>query len=301
MSDSKGIALTSSRERPASTFSGYLMLLLLLVAIIWQVWGIVNLARGADGAIAHVVAVIAAPILLLFIACGFYMLQPNQAAAITLFGSYRGTDRTTGLRWVLPWMIRKKVSVRANNFISEKIKVNDLRGNPIEMAAQIVWRVIDTAQALFDVDDYKQFVRVQVEAAIRTIGSRYPYDDFEHLEVTLRGNHDQVGSELRTELQARLAVAVITVDECGFTHLAYAQEIAGAMLRRQQAQAVVAARKTLVEGAVGMVEMALEMLSEKNVVELDDERRAAMVSNLMVVLCGERDTQPVVNTGTLYT
>jgi regulator of protease activity HflC (stomatin/prohibitin superfamily) len=301
MSESKGIALTSSRERPAATTSGYLMLLLLLVAIIWQVWGIVNLAKGAEGALASILAVIAAPILLLFIACGFYMLQPNQAAAITLFGAYRGTDRTTGLRWVLPWMIRKKVSVRANNFISEKIKVNDLRGNPIEMAAQIVWRVIDTAQALFDVDDYKQFVRVQVEAAIRTIGSRYPYDDFEHLEVTLRGNHDQVGSELRTELQARLAVAGITVDECGFTHLAYAQEIAGAMLRRQQAQAVVAARKTLVEGAVGMVEMALEMLSEKNVVHLDDERRAAMVSNLMVVLCGERDTQPVVNTGTLYT
>ena len=155
-------------------------------------------------------------------------------------------------------MGKKKLSVRANNFISEKIKVNDLRGNPIEMAAQIVWRVIDTAQALFDVDDYKQFVRVQVEAAIRTIGSRYPYDDFEHQEVTLRGNHDQVGAELRTELQARLAVAGITVDECGFTHLAYAQEIAGAMLRRQQAQAVVAARKTLVEGAVGMVEMALD-------------------------------------------
>ena len=168
------------------------------------------------------------------------------------------------------------------------------------MAAQIVWRVVDSAQALFDVDDYHAFVRVQVEAAIRTIGSRYPYDDFEHLEVTLRGNHDQVGVELRQELQARLAVAGITVDECGFTHLAYAQEIAGAMLRRQQAQAVVAARKTLVEGAVGMVEMALEQLSAKNVVELDDERRAAMVSNLMVVLCGERDTQPVVNTGTLY-
>ena len=199
-------------------------------------------------------------------------------------------------------MAKKKVSVRANNFISDKIKVNDLRGNPIEMAAQIVWRVVDTAQALFDVDDYKQFVRVQVEAAIRTIGSRYPYDDFEHQEVTLRGNHDEVGAELRKELQARLAVAGITVDECGFTHLAYAQEIAGAMLRRQQAQAVVAARKTLVEGAVGMVEMALDhAVSEKNVVELDDERRAAMVSNLMVVLCGERDTQPVVNTGTLYT
>ena len=301
MSESKGIALTSSRERPPSAFSGYLMLILLVIAIAWQAWGIVNLARGADGALAHILAVIAGPILLLFIACGFYMLQPNQAAAITLFGDYKGTDRVTGLRWVWPWMIRKKVSVRANNFISEKIKVNDQRGNPIEMAAQIVWRVIDTAQALFDVDDYKAFVRVQVEAAIRTIGSRYPYDDFEHLEVTLRGHLDEVGVELRKELIERLEIAGITVDECGFTHLAYAQEIAGAMLRRQQAQAVVAARKTLVEGAVGMVEMALEMLSEKNVVELDDERRAAMVSNLMVVLCGERDTQPVVNTGTLYT
>jgi hypothetical protein len=301
MPDSKTIALTASRERPAASFSGYLMLLLLVVAIAWQVWGIVNLARGADGALAHILAVIIAPLILLFIACGFYMLQPNQAAAITLFGDYRGTDRTTGLRWVLPWMIRKKVSVRANNFISEKIKVNDQRGNPIEMAAQIVWRVIDTAQALFDVDDYKAFVRVQVEAAIRTIGSRYPYDDFEHHDVTLRGHLPEVGAELRKELQERLAIAGITVDECGFTHLAYAQEIAQAMLRRQQAQAVVAARQTLVAGAVGMVEMALEMLSEKNVVELDDERRAAMVSNLMVVLCGERDTQPVVNTGSLYT
>ncbi len=300
MSDTKAIALTSSRERTASTSSGYLMLLLLLVAIIVQVWGIVGLARGDDSALMHIIAVIAAPIVLLFIACGFYMLQPNQAAAITLFGDYRGTDRTTGLRWVLPWMIRKKLSVRANNFISEKIKVNDQRGNPIEMAAQIVWRVVDTAQALFDVDDYKQFVRVQVEAAIRTIGSRYPYDDFEHHDVTLRGHLDEVGAELRKEIIERLAVAGITVDECGFTHMAYAQEIAQAMLRRQQAQAVVAARQTLVAGAVGMVEMALESLSEKGVVELDDERRAAMVSNLMVVLCGERDTQPVVNTGTLY-
>ena len=201
---------------------------------------------------------------------------------------------------MLPWYSKKKISVRANNLISDKIKVNDLRGNPIEMAAQVVWRVTDTAQALFDVDDYKAFVMVQIEAAVRTIGARYPYDDFTHQEVTLRGNHDQVGAELRAELIERLSVAGITVDECGFTHLAYAQEIAGAMLRRQQAEAVVAARKTLVEGAVGMVEMALDMLSEKNVVELDDERRAAMVSNLMVVLCGERDTQPVVNAGSLY-
>ena len=293
-------ALTSSRERPAASTSGYMMLAVLLAAILLQIYGLSLLIRDQFGPLT-VALMILGPIVILFVSCGFYMLQPNQAAAITLFGSYKGSDRTTGLRWVLPWMIRKKLSVRANNFISDRIKVNDLRGNPIEMAAQIVWRVVDTAQALFDVDDYAQFVRVQVEAAIRTIGSRYPYDDFEHLEITLRGNHDQVGAELRTELQARLAVAGITVDECGFTHLAYAQEIAGAMLRRQQAQAVVAARKTLVEGAVGMVEMALTMLSEKNVVELDDERRAAMVSNLMVVLVSERDTQPVVNTGSLYT
>ena len=300
MVESNVVALTSSRERPASTASGYLMLLLLLVAIVVQVWGIAQLANDNPSIVA-LTAVIVAPVVLLFVACGFYMLQPNQAAAITLFGAYAGTDRATGLRWVLPWLMRKKVSVRATNFISDKIKVNDLRGNPIEMAAQIVWRVVDTAQALFDVDDYKEFIRVQVEAAIRTIGARYPYDDFDHKDVTLRGHLDEVAVELRKELIARLSIAGITVDECGFTHLAYAQEIAGAMLRRQQAQAVVAARKTLVEGAVGMVEMALELLSEKNVVELDDERRAAMVSNLMVVLCGERDTQPVVNTGTLYT
>ena len=293
MANDKVIALTATSERPASTFSGYAMLIVLLLAILADAYGIRELGDVANGT--SLIIVIAATLVFILVMPGFYMLQPNQAAAITLFGSYIGSDRVTGLRWTWPWLTKKKLSVRANNFISEKIKVNDLRGNPIEMAAQIVWRVVDTAQALFDVDDYKQFVRVQVEAAIRTIGSRYPYDDFEHQEVTLRGNHDQVGAELRTELIARLAVAGITVDECGFTHLAYAQEIAGAMLRRQQAQAVVAARKTLVEGAVGMVEMALASLSEKKVVELDDERRAAMVSNLMVVLCGERDTQPVVN------
>jgi regulator of protease activity HflC (stomatin/prohibitin superfamily) len=295
----KVIALTATSERPPSTVNGYGMLIVLLFAILADIYGIVRLGRSPD--MLGLTIVILATLVFILVAPGFYMLQPNQGAAITLFGSYRGTDRATGLRWVWPWMMRKKVSLRANNFISERIKVNDQRGNPIEMAAQIVWRVVDTAQALFDVDDYKQFVRVQVEAAIRTIGSRYPYDDFEHHDITLRGHLDEVGAELRQEIIERLAVAGITVDECGFTHMAYAQEIAGAMLRRQQAQAVVAARKTLVEGAVGMVEMALEMLSEKNVVELDDERRAAMVSNLMVVLCGERDTQPVVNTGTLYT
>jgi regulator of protease activity HflC (stomatin/prohibitin superfamily) len=299
VANGKVIALTATSERPGSTRSGYAMLAVLLLAMLADILAITSLPKGPGGTL-NVVVIIVATIVFILVMPGFYMLQPNQAAAITLFGEYRGTDRSTGLRWTWPWMGKKKLSVRANNFISEKIKVNDLRGNPIDIAAQIMWRVVDTAQALFDVDDYKQFVRVQVEAAIRTIGSRYPYDDFEHQEVTLRGNHDEVGNELKKELQARLTVAGIAVDECGFTYLAYATEIAGAMLRRQQAQAVVAARKTLVEGAVGMVEMALDALSEKNVVELDDERRAAMVSNLMVVLCGERDTQPVVNTGTLY-
>jgi hypothetical protein len=300
VANDKVIALTATSERQASTISGYVMLIVLLLAILADVYGI-SLLGSSPGVGLGVTITIVATIVFILVMPGFYMLQPNQAVAITLFGEYRGTDRSTGLRWTWPWMGKKKLSVRANNFISEKIKVNDLRGNPIEMAAQIVWRVVDTAQALFDVDDYKQFVRVQVEAAIRTIGSRYPYDDFEHKEITLRGNHDEVGAELRKELIERLAVAGITIDECGFTHLAYATEIAGAMLRRQQAQAIVAARRTLVDGAVGMVEMALDALSEKGVVELDDERRAAMVSNLMVVLCGERDTQPVVNTGTLYT
>lgn len=296
-------AMNASRERAAWSTSGYLIFILFLALLALTVWRIIAFAGSnpADDQIfGFVVSTGLSVVALIILSSGFYMIQPNQAAAITLFGSYRGTDRQTGLRWVWPWMGKTKISVRANNLVSERIKVNDLRGNPIEMAAQVVWRVVDTAQALYDVDDYKAFVMVQIEAAVRTIGSRYPYDDFTHSEVTLRGNHDEVGQELRKELIARLTMAGITVDECGFTHLAYAQEIAGAMLRRQQAEAVVAARKTLVEGAVGMVEMALAMLSEKDVVELDDERRAAMVSNLMVVLCGERDTQPVVNTGSLY-
>ncbi|MEO6152414.1 MAG: SPFH domain-containing protein [Croceibacterium sp.] len=296
-------AMSVSHETRAWSVSGYLMLLLFLALLVWTGWRFVDFAGSNPDEVAvggFVIGRGVTVIALVLLAKGFFMIQPNQAVAITLFGAYRGTDRHNGLRWVWPWMGKRKVSVRANNLISDKIKVNDLRGNPIEMAAQVVWRVVDTAQALYDVDDYKAFVMVQIEAAVRAIGSRYPYDDFAHQEVTLRGSHDQVGAELRTELIVRLRLAGITVDECGFTHLAYAQEIAGAMLRRQQAEAVVAARTTLVEGAVGMVEMALALLSEKNVVELDDERRAAMVSNLMVVLCSERDTQPVVNAGTLY-
>jgi regulator of protease activity HflC (stomatin/prohibitin superfamily) len=299
VANDKVIALSATSERQAATYSGYLMLIVLLLAILGDIYAVQQLGTYGGESSGLIIA-IAATLVFVLVMPGFYMLQPNQAVAITLFGEYRGTDRATGLRWTWPWMGKKKVSVRANNFISDKIKVNDLRGNPIEMAAQIMWRVVDTAQALFDVDDYKQFVRVQVEAAIRTIGSRYPYDDFQHQEISLRGNHDEVGAALKTELIARLAVAGITIDECGFTYLAYATEIAGAMLRRQQAQAIVAARQTLVEGAVGMVEMALEALSARDVVKLDDERRAAMVSNLMVVLCGMREAEPVLNTGTLY-
>lgn len=302
MSDSHP-AMTASTERRAWSTSGYLIFLAFLALLALTIWRIIAFAGGQPAeseVFGFVVSTGLSAVALVILSSGFYMIQPNQAAAITLFGSYRGTDRSTGLRWVWPWMGKTKISVRANNLVSDKIKVNDLRGNPIEMAAQVVWRVVDTAQALYDVDDYKAFVMVQIEAAVRTIGSRYPYDDFAHAEITLRGNHDEVGIELRKELIARLQMAGITVDECGFTHLAYAQEIAGAMLRRQQAEAVIAARTKLVEGAVTMVEMALHQLSEKGVVHLDDERKAAMVSNLMVVLCGERDTQPVVNTGTLY-
>ena len=301
MVDTGTPALNRSREGRAATQSGYLMLLIWVVLFGVAVWAAMSNIGGENVDFNWTWGiVIASAVAGTIILCGFYMINPNEAAAIQLFGAYKGTDREEGLRWVLPWLTRKKIAVRANNVISEKIKVNDLRGNPIEMAAQVVWRVTDTAQALFDVDDYKEFVMAQIEAAVRSIGSRYPYDDIEHQEVTLRGNHDEVGVELRKALIERLDVAGITVDECGLTHLAYAQEIAGAMLRRQQAEAVVAARAKLVEGAVSMVEMALQQLSEKLVVELDDERTAAMVSNLMVVLCGERDTQPIVNTGSLY-
>lgn len=296
MSDSNPRALRSSAERPASTASGYAMLLVILLALVAIGFSVPQVKHALWAQL----ALPAGLIVLSFVSCGFYLLQPNQAAAILLFGEYQGTDRTTGLRWAWPWLIKKKVSVRIHNITSERLKVNDLRGNPIEIASNVVWRVADTAQALFDVDDYREFVHIQIESAVRAIGSRYPYDDFTHEEMTLRGNADHVSDELRIELQERVEMAGVHIDECRLTHLAYAQEIAQSMLRRQQAEAVIAARQKLVEGAVSMVETALEQLSAKNVVELDDERRAAMVSNLMVVLCSERDTQPVVNTGSLY-
>ncbi len=291
--------LNQSKEYEATTFSGYLAFALVLIFIVGLVFWTIAVINSA-GSLGTIGGLLASLVGLTILSSGFYMLQPNQAAAITMFGAYQGSDRSEGLRWVWPWKRARRISVRANNLISEKIKVNDLRGNPIDIAAQVVWRVNDTAQALFDVDDYKAFVSAQIEAAVRSIGSRYPYDDIEHKEITLRGNHEEVSGELQIALTERLKVAGIAVDECGLTHLAYAQEIAGAMLRRQQAQAVVAARGTIVEGAVGMVEMALDLLAKKGVVSLDDERRAAMVSNLMVVLCSDHDAQPVVNAGTLY-
>jgi regulator of protease activity HflC (stomatin/prohibitin superfamily) len=300
MTDSVSSTLNRSREARATTSSGYVMLLVWLALLAVGIWA-VTIVAGSDMVPAGAVGLLIVSIVVgTLILCGFYLINPNEAAAIQLFGTYKGTDRTTGLRWVLPWLTRKKISVRVHNVTSERLKVNDARGNPVEIASNVVWRVADTAQALFDVDDYKHFVEIQIESAVRAIGSKYPYDDLEHKEVTLRGDADVISEELRAELQERVEQAGVVVDECRLTHLAYAPEIAGAMLRRQQAEAVIAARTKLVEGAVTMVEMALHQLSEKQVVELDDERKAAMVSNLMVVLCGERDTQPVVNTGSLY-
>ena len=237
---------------------------------------------------------------------GLYTLNPNQAALLKLFGSYRGTDRAEGLRWANPFFSRTKMSTRAYNFNSEKLKVNDLRGNPIEIAAAIVWRVQDTARASFDVEDFESYVLTQAEAAVRHLASSYAYDNLDETgstspkEVTLRSGAEQVGAALLHELQARFSLAGIVVVDAKLTHLAYAPEIAGAMLRRQQAQAIIAARSLIVQGAVGMVELALSGLQERGLVELDDERKAAMVTNLLVVLCSDHDAQPVVNTGTLY-
>jgi regulator of protease activity HflC (stomatin/prohibitin superfamily) len=296
-------ALTHTHERPASTQSGYAMLLILLVLFVGfflNIGWIVNTADAGYDPTGPALLLVLGSIVFLFVLCGFYLLQPNQAAAILLFGSYKGTDRINGLRWRLPWLSRTKISTRIHNITSDRIKVNDLRGNPVEIATNVVWRVTDTAQALFDVANYMEFVEIQIESAVRAIGARYPYDDLEHKEVTLRGDADVVSEQLERELQDRVGRAGITIDECRLTHLAYAAEIAQAMLRRQQAEAVIAARSKIVIGAVSMVENAIQLLSEKGVVDLDDERKAAMVSNLMVVLCSEHSTQPVVNTGSLY-
>ena len=293
---------TISLERPAQTANGILMLLLGLGLIIL---GPVALIQAPDAAL-NVVGGITLAALGLFLVCGLYALQPNEGAAIMLFGSYRGTDRTTGLRWILPWYTRKKISFRARNITSDKLKVNDKRGSPVEIAANVVWRVQDSAQALFDVDDYQAFVNIQIDTGLRDIASHYAYDHGEEeqegvkQELTLRADAEDVADRLRDELANRVQVAGVTIDEARLAHLAYAPEIAGAMLRRQQAEAILSARRLIVRGAVGMVESALKDLGEREVVHLDEDRKAAMVSNLLVVLCADREAQPVVNTGTLY-
>lgn len=293
-------ARNPSQEIAFKPFSGYLMLALelLLVAatILFIIAGVTNHEPG--------VALLVVPMALVafFSLFGFFVVEPNLGRALVLFGRYRGTVRTAGFWWTNPFTSRKPISLRAHNMNGEKLKVNDLLGNPIEIAAVVVWQVRDTAQALFDVEQFEHFVDVQSESALRLVASRHPYDDGQVGDVatTLRGSADEVAQELQAELAKRLALAGIEVLEARLSHLAYAPEIAAAMLQRQQASAIIAARKLIVEGAVSMVEMALEKLSEKETVKLDDERRATLTGNLLVVLCGQANAQPVVNTGSLY-
>jgi regulator of protease activity HflC (stomatin/prohibitin superfamily) len=330
---------TVNRERVVQVMPGSVMLpiniLLLLGSIALMIYAIVGLDQhwGAPAAVLLIVSILleAASVIMLI---GFFTLQPNEARVLILFGNYCGTVRTSGFHWGNPFysngcassvarptgegqsstggkttstgsqrktLSRHKVSLRARNFNGDKLKVNDKRGNPIEIAAVVVWRVQDTAQAMFDVEDFENYVRVQSESAVRHLASTYAYDHGEENEVTLRSGVEEVSQALKHELQARLVKAGVQVEEARLTHLAYAPEIAQVMLRRQQAEAVIAARQKIVHGAVSMVDMALKELAEKHVVQLDDERRAAMVSNLMVVLCSESEVHPVVNTGTLYT
>jgi regulator of protease activity HflC (stomatin/prohibitin superfamily) len=297
-----------TQERESRGFGGWGMLaVLVLVAglIFWMFWSSFEAQAGPHrGAVTvNVPLVVAASILSLAWLvgwCGFFTLQPNEAGVLILFGKYKGTVKASGFWWVNPFINVKKISQRARNLNGDTIKVNDLRGNPIEIAVVVVWRVTDTARAVFDVDHFESYVSIQSESALRHLAMNYAYDNVDGGELTLRGSVDEVSLALQKELQERVGKAGVTVDEARISHLAYAPEIAGAMLRRQQAEAVVAARARLVDGAVGMVEMALAKLDEHQAIQLDDERRASMVSNLMVVLCGEREASPVINTGTLY-
>ena len=285
----RGIASVEQRAFGLPGVPALLLWLLLLAVAAGLFWTGQPLLGGLLLAVAFLVLV-----------AGFFVVQPNQASVITLFGRYVGTERRNGFYWTNPFTTRKRLSLRIRNFSSQQLKVNDAGGSPIEIAAVIVWRVVDTARASFDVENYEEFVHIQAETALRHLASQYSYDDHQDHQFSLRGNPDEVAAALVTELGSRLEHAGVEILEARLSHLAYAPEIAGAMLQRQQAGAILAARQIIVQGAVGMVEMALSQLSERNIVELDEERKAQMVSNLLVVLTSERGTQPVVNAGSLY-
>ena len=282
-----------TNENEYSPLSGYLMLTVVLILFLLGL-AVTIAVRNPEFVWLIVIAVFLMP--------GFFFLNPNTSMVLVLFGDYKGTVKTSGFFWVNPFFMKKRISLRARNFDSEKIKVNDKVGNPIEIGVILVWQVKDTFKAAFEVDNYENFVRIQSDGAVRGLAGMYPYDNFDNEnEMTLRSGHDEVNQALEETLRSRLDIAGIYVIEARIGYLAYAPEIAGAMLRRQQAAAVVAARYKIVEGAVSMVQMALEHLSKQNIIDLDEERKAAMVSNLMVVLCGDKDVNPVVNTGTLNT
>jgi regulator of protease activity HflC (stomatin/prohibitin superfamily) len=286
------------RERVRPTVSGFLVLAVVLVVFLTAGFGFRRAAMAQDAL--SVLAWVAVMVVALVVSKGVFVLNPNEGKVLQLFGAYRGTARTPGLRWANPFYTKHRISLRVRNFESARLKVNDTDGNPIEIAAVVVWKVVDTAEAVFEVDDFENYVKVQSEAAVRNLATRYPYDAHEPQQMSLRGSTAEVAKDLKHELQERLSKAGVEVIEARLSHLAYASEIAAAMLRRQQAGAIIAARQKIVEGAVGMVDMALDLLAKSQRVTLDEDRKAAMVSNLLVVLCADREAQPVVNTGTIY-
>jgi SPFH domain / Band 7 family len=286
------------RERAYNGLPGLPVLLVILLAQAAGVWMLVMNIRSESAP--EIVFAALGIAVLTFLIAGLFMVNPNEGKVLQLFGEYKGTAKKEGLRWANPFLTKKKVSLRVRNFESSHLKVNDIDGNPIEIAAVVVWKVFETAEAVFEVDDYEHYVKVQSEAALRNLATSYAYDAHDDAQVSLRGHTSAVADHLKREIHDRLVKAGVEVIEARISHLAYAPEIAAAMLQRQQAGAIIAARQRIVEGAVGMVEMALDMLSAKSIIQLDEERKAAMVSNLLVVLCGDRNTQPVINTGTIY-
>ena len=289
-----------TRERLRHGLPGIPILVVAFLALAGIVWVFLSAVGTEDPSAPRVLTAVGLFIAWIFLMTGFFMVAPNEAQVLQLFGDYVGTAKTTGLRYANPFYKKRKLSLRVRNFESGQLKVNDQEGNPIDIAAVVVWRVVETAEATFEVDDYEHYVHVQSEAALRNAATSYPYDSHEEQVVSLRGSTATVAEHLKTEVQQRLDKAGVEVLEARISHLAYAQEIASAMLQRQQAGAIIAARQRIVEGAVGMVEMALQMLAHKGIVTLDEERKAAMVSNLLVVLCGSKDAQPIVNTGTIH-